>query len=92
MVYECCLSGKLDLVQLIWSFSTNKEPRDINGSTPLHLSAEYGDLDIVKFFMNSGCDKEPRDANENTPLHRASAKGNSLVVKYLIQEDISKGK
>ena len=62
-----------------------KEPRDANGSTPLHLSSEKGFLDVVTYFIDSGVEKEPRDADEDTPLHKAACNGRIDVVKYFLQ-------
>lgn len=59
----------------------------INGSTALHICAEFNQLDIMKMLVNKGANIEKlgRFSTIGTPLHIATFKGNIHAVNELIQ-------
>ena len=58
-------------------------PGDINGVTPLHISAKEGHLPIVQYFVGRLEDINPQDKDLTTPLHLASQNGHLDIVKIL---------
>ena len=59
----------------------------INGSTALHICAEFNQMDIMKMLVNKGANIEKlgRFSTIGTPLHIACVKGNIHAVNELIQ-------
>ena len=59
----------------------------INGSTALHICAEFNQIDIMKMLVTKGANIEKlgRFSTIGTPLHIASLKGNIHAVNELIQ-------
>ena len=61
-----------------------KNPKDENGITPLHLAAQGGHLEVVKAIADKLThNKNPKDVNGKTPLHLAEEHSHLLVVEYL---------
>ena len=54
----------------------------MNGSTPLHLAAEFGTLEVVQYMMENGAFRE-HEPNTHSPLHLAAYGGKLETVKYL---------
>ena len=57
----------------------DKNPKDANMRTPLHVAAVYGHLDVVKLLAeNNENDTNPHSSafwNYDTPLHEAAKRG-----------------
>ena len=47
----------------------DKNPKDKNGITPLHLAAKNGSFNIFYNVLNCAEEKNPKDKNGITPLH-----------------------
>ena len=61
----------------------DKNPKDLEGSTPLHQAANIGHLEVCKFLSLNLKEKNPRDEMGNTPLHFAAKSGHLDVSKLL---------
>ena len=61
----------------------DKQYRDTNGRTVLHLAVKH--IDVVKYLINEcNCDIMTPDKYGNTILHAAASRGSLDVMKYLI--------
>ena len=62
----------------------NNMYQNINGDTPLHAAAMFGQLSIVKHFVERlHCSPHTKNKFNKTPLQLALEKGHSEVVDYL---------
>ena len=79
--------GKRDVVRYLCEAEprADKEARNFDGQTPLHMTAENGRLDVVRYL----CEAEPRADKEaiasdgKTALQVARTKGHHDVGEYL---------
>eukprot|EP00943_MAST-04B_sp_MAST-4B-sp1_P000996 g996.t1 len=60
-------------------------PRDMYGSTPLHLAAMEGHADIVELFLNRGVSQVMNNNIKRLPLHYAAANGHLDVCELLLR-------
>ena len=56
----------------------DKNPKDRDDLTPLHLAAESGHIAICEFILNNVVYKNPHNKQGWTPLHWAAGKGNFI--------------
>lgn len=49
--------------------------KDVNGSTPLHLSSLEGNIEIVSYLLENNATVDPINRNGSTPLIMASLNG-----------------
>ena len=67
-----------------------KNPRDKDGNTPLHMTVGTGNLDITQIILAAIEDKNPKNNNGETPLHSASFNGNVKIVELILKNVIDK--
>ena len=78
--------GKLDSTQwLIEHENIDKNIKDLNGNTSLHIACSNGYLDIAEYLVGKGCDQIPKNNIGDTPLHAACQGGYLPIVKYFIE-------
>ena len=63
----------------------NKNPRNHEGLTPLHIIAQKGNLKIFEFILGCVKDKNPKDSHRRTPLHYAAREGHLSVCELIIK-------
>lgn len=73
-IQQCLLQGGPQLPQT-----------DIDGLTPLHLSARQGHADCVQYMLSNGADVECTDEGGLTPLHLAAQEGRVSTTQLLLQ-------
>ena len=69
--------------------SSDKNPEDIGGYTPLHSAAENGHVELCRLIMDVIEDIFPKTEDKTTPLHLAT-RGGHTAVKDLILEYVEK--
>ena len=60
-------------------------PRDNDGSTPLHMAAEKGYSKVCKLIIEDLEDINPGDNHGFTPLHLAAKNGNLNVCEIILK-------
>ena len=78
---NACLKGNLDIVKTL--INQKNINQDLNGATPLNISAYNGYLNVVEFLYNAGADINKATINGYTPLIAASQNGYLNVVEFL---------
>ena len=63
----------------------NKNPRNNEGLTPLHIIASKGNLKICEFIIGCIKDKNPKDSKRRTPLHFAAIEGHTSVCELIVK-------
>ncbi|MFJ9907925.1 ankyrin repeat domain-containing protein [Streptomyces sp. NPDC101152] len=63
---------------------SNRDARDRQGRTPLHIAALRGDVSEVEQLIASGADPSAADSNGFTPLHLAAQEGHVGVAQVLL--------
>lgn len=59
--------------------------RDINGLTPLHTLAGYGNIELIKLLIEYGADIDDHTTHiGNTPLHIAAWEGQIKAIEVLV--------
>ena len=69
------INGNLELFELLFVRSKEKNPKDIFGITPHHSAAIKGHLEICKFIIKNVEQKNPATKNGFTPLYVAASNG-----------------
>ncbi|KAJ1483653.1 hypothetical protein T484DRAFT_1799601 [Baffinella frigidus] len=62
----------------------DKDAKDKNGYTPLHLGAEKGREAVAQALLAAGADKKATNKHGATPLHLAAANGREAVARVLL--------
>jgi uncharacterized protein len=75
-IFEACALGDSDRVRAMIELSPELVSRySIDGWTPLHLAAYFGNVTVATYLLERGARIESRSTNaqQNTPLHAAAA-------------------
>lgn len=69
---------------------TSVDDTNVNGETPLHIAASWGDVGIGKVLLDAGANPNwPDEHHGNTPLHKAVSSKRSDCVDLLLSRDAS---
>ena len=58
----------------------DKNPKDIFGTTPLHLAAEHGRVGVFQLILRNVEEKSPKDNHEKIPIDYADGHKNILRI------------
>ena len=78
----------MEISKILLENNVEKNPRDFDGNTPLHLAVLYNlseDGNLVRLLLASDVDINPKNDKGDTPLHVAALDGNLMNCKILIQ-------
>ena len=85
-IVHAFLQGQLEICNLFMSYpSVEKNPRDNNGSTPLHASASKGHFKICEVLLENAIEKNPVDRKGWTPLYLAAQNGRKDVCQLIME-------
>ncbi|XP_062860726.1 GA-binding protein subunit beta-1 [Trichomycterus rosablanca] len=81
---EAARSGLDDEVRILMA---NGAPftTDWLGTSPLHLSAQYGHYSTTEVLLRAGVSRDARTKVDRTPLHMAASEGHAPIVEVLLQ-------
>ena len=73
------------LEHLLIDNNEEKNPKNVDGETPLHYAAKhtFDGLEICQLIIDKVIDKNPRNESGRTPLHHAVTYSNPEVVQWI---------
>ena len=75
--------------RMISNNSTEANPSDIYGITPIYLAAQNGHLEMVRLLMTSTTNPNGAINDGRTPIHRAAERGYLEIVRLLMTSTIN---
>ena len=54
------------------------------GTSPLHLTAQFGKLETCEVLLRAGCSRDARTKVDKTPLHVAAQEGHPEICELLL--------
>ena len=87
MLHYAAEGGNLEIFQTFLKYTTLKNPRDCNGVTPLHVTAQNGHDSVHRFIMNYvGDNKNPEILPTSvTPIHLAAREGHLNICLTILE-------
>lgn len=83
-LHNACQSSSGALVQRLVAAGADVNGQLLNGRTPLHVAAEFGNIDAAECLLGtSGIRRSVKDRFGNTPLLIAAQKGQIKIVEML---------
>ncbi|XP_011305864.1 myotrophin [Fopius arisanus] len=79
-------NGDLDQVRDIVENKNIDVNQMIDGRTPLHYAADYGQNDVVRYLLDKGADANATDKHGITTLLAAIWEGHTNCVKLLLEK------
>ena len=85
--FRAAKEGKLSSIRYLYEIEhIDKNIRNENNNTPLHIACLNNRLPIVEYLLETQhIDKEIKGYCDRTPLHCSCEKGNLPIVEYLIE-------
>ena len=84
-LHTACQHGNLSIVDTLVDHGTSVNHKDVDGNTPLHLTARNGENETMLAFLKEfNSDPNVKNKEGNTPLHIACMWDNLSGVKLLI--------
>uniref|UniRef100_A0A671SED9 GA binding protein transcription factor subunit beta 1 n=1 Tax=Sinocyclocheilus anshuiensis TaxID=1608454 RepID=A0A671SED9_9TELE len=81
---EAARAGQDDEVRILMAngalFTT-----DWLGTSPLHLSAQFGHYSTTEVLLRAGVSRDARTKVDRTPLHMAASQGHTRIVELLLK-------
>ena len=79
------VGGFVDIGQWLLDHGEDANSRDVDGRTPLHWAAAYGNVEFVRMLLRYGIIVNAKSKDNCTSLHLASADGHVETVRLLLQ-------
>ncbi|KAI5503449.1 spermatogenesis [Trichomonas vaginalis G3] len=80
-----CMSGYLEIIQILVEQGADVHCHDNHGWTPLHRAVLWDYVPIVQFLLAKGADPNAIDLDGFTPLHMAAKWDHFESAEYLIK-------
>ena len=85
MLQQVLYDGHIEEIQILIDAKANIEVVDINGMTPLHLSACRGQVEVMQILINAKANIEATDNKGQTPLILAIQR-NQVEAKRILRD------
>ncbi|KAL7299255.1 myotrophin-like [Trichogramma pretiosum] len=82
-------NGDLDQVRDIIEKKNIDVNQTIDGRTPLHYAADYGQSEVVRYLLDKGADANATDKHGITTLLAAIWEGHTNCVRLLLEKGAS---
>ena len=79
-IHWACVHGNVKTIDLFLEKGVPIDTTDLNGCTPLIVSAQYGQSLSISYLLQKGANKFHVDINGDTALHWAAFKGSHCCV------------
>ena len=73
--------GHLEVCELLLENVVDKNPKDNNGNTPLHLAAQNGQFALCELILKNADEKNPKSNYGKTPLDSANPREKNEMKK-----------
>lgn len=80
-IHWACVRGNVKSIDLFLEKGVPIDTTDLNGCTPLIVSAQYGQSIGISYLLQKGANKFHVDVNGDTALHWAAFKGKALCIE-----------
>lgn len=87
IIHSAARKGDDDLLSKVITFYENKDLKNSEGKTCLHLATQEHHCVCVQIALKNGVSQEIRDANGELSIHYACKKGFLDIVEILVSED-----
>lgn len=88
--YTAVYSSRNEILQILLDYTSNPNPSDFMGWTPLHRTAQAGRLDALETLLAAGADVNFQTIDGNTALHLAANAGRIIIVETLLAANADK--
>lgn len=72
------------VMEMLLKYGASTTVSDMNGNTPLHLAASFGNSELVQLLLSYNCPKNTENRFWKTPLMEACSHGNEGAVRSLL--------
>ena len=77
--------GCEQICKIIIESVKDTNPKDLEGSTPLHQAVIHGHLEIYQLLLAKAENKNPKDQRGRTVLHEAAIFGQIQVFSWIFE-------
>ena len=86
-LHHAAMRGYTKVVNYLLSLDNiNKDSRDKQGSTALHIAATYKNERISRLLLEGGASCRIKDKQRQSPLHRAAQEGSSQIIRLMFDD------
>ncbi|XP_072047596.1 myotrophin-like [Amphiura filiformis] len=85
-----CQNGDLAVVKQLVEAGKADVSKEIDGRTPLHFAADYGQLDVIDYLVDKKANVNATDKHGISVILAAIWEGHTECVKFLLSKGASK--
>merc|ERR1711963_826308 len=83
-------NGDLDRVKELIESNDSLVSNPIDGRSPMHLAADYGQLEVLEYLASKGADLNAKDKHGISVILAAIWEGHGKCFKFLLEKGCSK--